>query len=144
MKLVSACLAGIPCRFDGKAKPLAAAQTLVASGCALAVCPEQVGGLPTPRPAAEITGGDGSDVLAGSARVVTAAGADVTEHFINGARTAAQRAVDAGVDEALLKSKSPACGCTRIFDGTHSGRLKEGHGVFAAALKERGIRVTEV
>lgn len=144
MKLVSACLAGIPCRFDGNAKTSSAVQDLVSTGRALPLCPEQLGGLPTPRPAAEIQGGNGADVLAGSAKVMTFDGEDVTEQFIKGAEEAANQAVEAGVSEALLKSKSPACGCTRIFDGTHSGRLTDGQGVFAAALEKRGIRIVEI
>ena len=91
--LVSACLAGVPCRYDGGAKPDAAIVRAVAEGRALPACAEVAGGLPTPRPPAEIRGGDGADVLRGTARVVTEQGADVTAEFVDGARRVADEAV---------------------------------------------------
>ncbi|MDD4797802.1 MAG: DUF523 domain-containing protein, partial [Eubacteriales bacterium] len=82
MKMVSACLAGYPCRYDGNSKPLPDMVAGVRAGELLPVCPEALGGLPCPRPPAEIVGGTGADVLDGKARVVSADGADVTEAFI--------------------------------------------------------------
>lgn len=140
--VVSACLAGIPCRFDGRAKPDPGIVKRVNLGTAIPVCPEQLGGLPTPRPPAEIVGGDGEDVLAGKARVYTNHGEDVTEAFISGATIAAQRVAATGVTEVVLKDRSPACGACEIYDGTHQGKTMEGLGVFAALLKRHGIEVS--
>ena len=98
----------------------------------------------TPRPAVEISGGAGADVLDGNARVVSSSGTDATENFIRGAREVLRIARAAGVKEAILKAKSPSCGCGRIYDGTFSGRLIEGNGVTAEILIRNGIKVTTV
>lgn len=140
--LVSSCLAGLPCRYDGRARPDAAVVEAVEAGRALPACAEQLAGLPTPRPAAEIVGGDGHDVLAGAARVVTVHGDDVTEAFTSGARAVARLAAEHGITQAILQARSPSCGCGAVYDGTHSGRLVSGDGVVAAALKQQGIAVT--
>ncbi|MEV7782784.1 DUF523 domain-containing protein [Kitasatospora sp. NPDC088351] len=139
--LVSACLAGVPCRYDGRAKTSAAAVGLVEAGQAVVVCPEVAGGLATPRPAAEIVGGDGEDVLAGRARVVDVTGADCTGAFLDGARQALAAAEAAGARRALLMARSPSCGCGRVYDGTFTGALRPGDGVTAALLRRAGIEV---
>jgi uncharacterized protein YbbK (DUF523 family) len=139
--LVSACLAGRPCRFDGRHKKDDRVAELVALGGALPVCPEVEGGLPTPRRPAEIVGGDGHDVLAGRARVVTADGRDVTDAYLDGARAALEAAEDEGATLAILKARSPSCGCGDIYDGTHCGTLVNGIGVTAALLQDHGITV---
>ena len=131
MILVSACLAGEPCRYSGRDFPCPAVTVLVASGQALAVCPELLGGLPTPRPPAEIVAG----------RVVTVVGEDVTAAYQAGAQLALQLAWQAGCRTAILKARSPSCGCGQIYDGSFSGRLIVGYGVFAALLKMAGIMV---
>lgn len=142
--LVSACLAGEACRYDCRAKPDAAAVAAVRAGEAIALCAEQLGGLPTPRPAAEIVGGDGHNVLAGTAAVVTIEGEDCTDAFVRGAHIVAERAVAAGVTRAVLQARSPSCGAGTIYDGTHAGKLVPGDGVLAALLRSRGIAVTSV
>ena len=139
--LVSACLAGRRCRFDGSANPDDEVASLVAQGRAVLVCPEVDGGLGTPRPAAEIQGGDGHDVLAGRARVVTKEGKDVTAQYLMGAERALEAAREAGATRAILKSRSPSCGCGAIYDGTFSRNKRDGDGVTAALLKEHGIDV---
>lgn len=139
--LVSACLAGRACRFDGHANPDDGVARLVAEGRAVLVCPEEDGGLGTPRPPAEIQGGDGRDVLEGRARVVTRAGVDVTERYLAGARVALERARAAGAQTAILKARSPSCGKGCVYDGTFSRTLKEGEGVTAALLQKEGIEV---
>ena len=139
--LVSACLAGCECRFDGSANTVATIAQMAEEGRAVLVCPEEDGGLPTPRPPAEIVGGDGADVLAGRARVVTRAGDDVTEVYVAGARIALQRAQQAGAAKAILKSRSPSCGRAQIYDGTFTRTLVEGDGVTAALLRAHGIEV---
>ena len=139
--LVSACLAGIPVRHDGSSNRRSVVAELVAQGRAVLVCPEVDGGLGTPRPAAEISGGDGHDVLEGRARVLTGEGADVTEAYVAGARKALEAARAAGAEVAILKARSPSCGRDLIYDGTHSRTLAAGDGVTAALLRANGIRV---
>lgn len=139
--LVSACLAGRACAYDGSHRARDEILRLVREGRAVLVCPEEEGGLPTPRPAAEIDGGDGHDVLDGSARVRTDADEDVTDAYVRGAQIAVDRAAEHGCATAILKARSPACGCGAVYDGTFSGRLCEGDGVAAAALRRAGVRV---
>ena len=139
--LVSACLAGCECRFDGTSNLVGTVADLAERGAAVLVCPEEEGGLPTPRPPAEIVGGDGHDVLAGRARVVTRQGADVTDAYVAGARRALATAQDAGVRKAILKSRSPSCGRGQIYDGSFSRTSQAGDGVTAALLKQHGIEV---
>lgn len=131
MKVVSACLAGIKCNYEGKSKPCQQVIDMVARGEVIAVCPEQLGGLPTPRVPSEIVG----------ERVINQAGQDVTKEFIRGSKEALKISIDNGCNEAILKSKSPACGSGKIHDGTFTDTLIDGDGVFAKMLKERGIKV---
>ena len=139
--IVSACLAGVRCRYDGDAKTDPRIEGLVRAGLALPVCPEQLGGLPTPRPPAEIQGGDGHDVLAGKARVINERGEDVTAAYIRGDRETLHLARLFGATEALLKGRSPSCGRDLIYDGTFQRKLRSGPGVTAACLQEAGIRL---
>ena len=132
MMIVSACLAGFPCRYDGKARPCAQVVELVRAGKAIPVCPEQLGGLPTPRTSCEIREG----------RVVDAEGYDRTEAFRRGARAVLRIAQTYGAAEALLQSRSPSCGSGRIYDGSFTKTLTAGDGVTARLLKENGIQVT--
>lgn len=117
-------------------------QEMAARGLVVPICPEVAGGLPIPRPPAEIVGGDGRDVLEGQARVLREDGTDVTEAFLRGAETALSIAQRLGVKEAILKSHSPSCATRMIYDGTFSGTLKEGMGVTAALLLRNGIEVS--
>jgi len=138
--LVSACLLGVRCRHDGRDRPDESLRAEAArSGVVLVpVCPEELGGLGTPRPAAELRGGDGRAVLDGRARVVTFEGRDVTAEFVAGARRAAAIAHAVGATEAWLTERSPSCG-TR---GTHvDGQLVPGSGVASAALSRAGLSV---
>jgi uncharacterized protein YbbK (DUF523 family) len=139
--LVSACLAGRACRYDGGANPDDEIARLVASGRAVLVCPEEDGGLPTPRPPAEIVGGDGSDVLDGRAQVVTRDGRDVTDLYVAGAHRALEAARRAGATRAVLKARSPSCGVGAIYDGSFSRALAAGDGVTTALLRRNGIEV---
>jgi len=139
--LVSACLVGIPCQYDGGSCPHDQLQALAAQGGVSPFCPEVAGGLPTPRPPAEIQGGDGGDVLEGRARVVNIEGKDVTAQFLAGARKALRVAQQWGIKEAILKARSPSCGVGQIYDGSFSGRLVEGDGVTVALLRREGIIV---
>ncbi|MFH9350315.1 DUF523 domain-containing protein [Kitasatospora sp. NPDC017646] len=114
----------------------------VAQGRAVVVRPEGAGGLPTPRPAAEIVGGDGADVLDGRARVVDATGADRTAEFVAGARAALAAAEEAGARRAVLMARSPSCECGQVYDGTVSGEPRPGGGVTAALLRRAGFEVS--
>ena len=139
--LVSACLLGICTRYDGRCCPVPQLIQLAARGLAVPVCPEVAGGLPIPRPPAEIVGGDGQAVLDGRARVLTIEGEDVTNAFLAGARQALETAQRLGIRQAVLKEDSPSCGGRRIYDGTFSGRTVSGQGVAAALLQHNGITV---
>lgn len=141
MKLISACLVGCRCRYDGGSKSIDVYERLVEQGEAVFVCPEQLGGLSTPRPPAQIVGGTGEDVLDGHARVVTDAGVDVTDEFIRGAEEALRMAKMVGAKEAILKERSPSCGSSMIYDGTFTEGKRPGDGVTAALLKRHGINV---
>lgn len=143
--LVSRCLLGEPCRYDGRAKP-SLAPTLALIGirpedCA-AVCPECEGGLATPRTPAEIEPGrSAADILRGAGRVLAADGADVTAAYLAGAAAGAARARAFAADAALLKEKSPACGCRFVHDGRFQGGLRPGRGVLAEALAQAGLPI---
>lgn len=139
--VVSACLAGVECTYKGEGKPRDWAIRLVAEGRAVLVCPEVAGGLPIPRPEAEIIDGEGRDVVDGRARVVDVNGTDVTAAYLKGARTAVAAARRAGATLAILKARSPSCGCGQIYDGSFSERLRTGDGVAAAALRAEGTTV---
>lgn len=139
--LVSACLLGVDCRYDGGNCLLAEAVKLIGSEVVVPVCPEQLGGLPTPRGSAEFTAGGGEDVLAGRSRVLTADGLDVTQQFIKGAQETLKIARLFGIQKAVLKQRSPSCGCGQI---RRHGRVVDGDGVAAALLKREGIEIVSV
>lgn len=141
--LVSACLLGRPVRYDGTGRRSAdpVFERWRAQGRLVAFCPEVAGGLPVPRPPAELSGGFGADVLDGRATVRTREGADVTGHFLEGARQALEQARSCGARIAILKDGSPSCGSLRVFDGTFAGREVPGSGVTAALLERHGIAV---
>ncbi|MFF2650325.1 DUF523 domain-containing protein [Streptomyces sp. NPDC058045] len=140
--LVSACLRGVPCRYDGRDKAVPELAEAIGDRRALPFCPEVAGGLATPRRPAEIVGGDGHDVLDGTARVVTDTGEDVTAEFVEGARRALAAAQRGGCTEAVLMPRSPSCGRGEIHDGTFDGTLRPGDGITAALLERHGITVT--
>ena len=128
--LVSACLAGLRTRYDGRVVEQRGVLERL-KGCVwIPVCPEQFGGLPTPRCPADIRGGNGDDVLDGKARVVDSDGVDVSEPFIRGAEMVVEIARKQRVEEVLLKARSPSCGVQNL-------------GVTAALLKRSGFKITE-
>lgn len=141
--LISACLVGHRVRYDGDANTLD--DDLIESWRRqrrlVAVCPEVLGGLAVPRPAAEIRGGDGGAVVDGRARLFTEEGRDVTEAFLAGARRALEIAKSQGVCVAVLKSRSPSCGSSTIYDGSFTGTRISGAGVTAALLRRNDIPV---
>lgn len=129
MILISACLAGINCKYSGGNNEVKEIKQLLEEGQAIAVCPEQLGGLSTPRPSSEIISG----------RVINTAGEDVTEQFQTGAALALDICHKNHCTRAILKSYSPSCGCDGIYDGTFSHRVIDGEGCFAKILKDSGI-----
>lgn len=129
--LISACLLGCRCRYDGASKLQPGAAALAEQHALVPVCPEQLGGLATPRPPAERQG----------ERVVTANGVDVTEQYRRGSEEALRLCRFFGCEAAVLKERSPSCGCGRIYDGTFTGTLAAGDGVTAELLKENGVPV---
>lgn len=139
--MVSACLLGVESRYDGGSKKDASLVEKVKAGCVIPVCPEQLGGLPTPREAASFQGGDGVAVLRGAARVATVTGRDVTREFVKGARQVLKLAQLFSVKKAYFKSKSPSCGCGKVYFGDE---LRAGVGVCTAMLQANGIEVIEV
>ncbi|WP_248731087.1 DUF523 domain-containing protein [Pseudomonas sp. MWU13-2517] len=140
--LVSRCLLGHKVRYDGGASgPFDPLVQWQAEGRVVAICPEVSGGLPTPRPPAEIAGGQGVDVWEGRARVLTAEGEDFSAAFLDGARQALALVQRHGIRIAILKANSPSCGNRLIYDGTFSGLKVSGEGVTAALLKHHGVLV---
>lgn len=105
------------------------------------ICPEQLGGQPTPRSNAEINGGDGMNVLQGKAKVVEPDGTDVTSYFICGAEEVLKIAKLFDIKEAILKQRSPSCGSGQVYDGSFTGQITKGDGVTTALLKKNGIKV---
>lgn len=131
MRLCSACLLGIKCRYDGFSKLNEKIIALAKKEVLIPVCPEQLGGLPTPRAPSEQQG----------RKVVTDSGIDVTENFNNGAEEVLKIAKLFNINEAILKQRSPSCGSGQVYDGTFSRKLIPGNGVTAELLKRNGIKV---
>lgn len=131
MILISACLLGCACRYDGKSKPHPLAQALARHGLVVPACPEQLGGLPTPRAPSEQQ----------NDRVVSADGTDVTPQYRRGAEETLRLAALYGCTTAVLKERSPSCGSGQIYDGTFTHTLTEGDGLTAQMLKKKGVEV---
>ena len=142
--MISACLLGVRCRYDGGHSRNETALNQKETYQLIPVCPEESGGLSTPRPPAEIVGGDGDAVLDGKAKVMTEDGTDVTRAYLNGAHHALQVAQSHGATHVILKARSPSCGCDDIYDGTFTGTLTVGDGVTTALLKRHGITITSM
>ena len=141
--LVSACLLGDRVRYDGADNAVSSAwlRRWQDEGRLVTVCPEVSGGLPIPRPPAEIQQASGAEVLDGQALILDIQGRDVSQEFILGAETALALALKYGCRYALLAARSPSCGSSQIYDGTFSGVLKPGDGTASALLKRNGIQV---
>ena len=131
---VSACLLGENCKYNGRNNESKKLKDYVKGHTVVPVCPEVMGGLPTPRDPAEIIGGV----------VRQKSGRSVDEEFRAGARAALKKIKDAGAELAILQSRSPSCGAKEIYDGTFTGHLVKGKGVFAAMLEEEWIRAMDV
>lgn len=129
--LISACLLGVSCRYDGKSKPLPGIEKLRERYTLIPVCPEILGGLPTPRAPSERRG----------EKVLTEDGRDVTAQYAKGGAEALRLAAFFGCKKALLKERSPACGSGKIYDGTFTKTLTDGFGVAAELLFQNGVSV---
>ena len=132
MKICSACLLGINCRYDGKSKPNKKVLELSKKEILIPVCPEQLGGLAIPREPAEKKG----------EKVFLKTGKDISENFKEGAVQVLKIVRLYGIKEAILKQKSPSCGCGQIYDGTFSGKIIKGDGITITLLKKNGIKIT--
>lgn len=141
--LVSACLLGNKVRYDANDVPTESSllDDWKNEGRLVSFCPEVAGGLSVPRLPAEIIGTDGNAVLDGTAKVVDNQGNDVSRFFVNGANKALEAAQSNNVKVAILKSKSPSCGSSFIYDGTFSSVQKVGQGVTTALFERNGIKV---
>jgi uncharacterized protein YbbK (DUF523 family) len=131
MIVVSACLAGVECRYNGSSYTIPRIVEMVIKGKAIPICPEILAGLPTPRSPVEQCRG----------KIISLSGEDQTVQYVLGAEMGVEIAVAGGCQRAILKSKSPTCGSGLIYDGTFSGKLVSGDGIFAKLLKEKGIEV---
>ena len=138
MYLISACLVGINCKYNGKNNFNQKAFDLVNSGVAIPICPEQFGGLPTPRIASEIR------IIDGKKHVFNKAGEEVTENFQRGANEVLQLAKKLNVEGVILQSRSPSCGIDKIYSGNFDGTLVNGDGITAELLKENNINVIDI
>ena len=132
--LVSACLLGTNCKYSGGNNYSEEVMEYLKDYEIIPICPEQLGGLPTPRPASEIIGD----------KVINNEGTDVTSNYQNGAEEALKIAKLLGLKKALLKAKSPSCGNGKIYDGTFSGTLIDGDGITTKLLKENNIEVITI
>lgn len=141
MIIVSACLAGINCRYEGGNNLDLRIRDLVTKGKAVPVCPEQLGGDPTPREAVEINGVSGEDVLLGKGNPISESGQNKRDSFIRGAEEVLKIARMVEAKQAVLKERSPSCGSNMIYDGTFSGQKRPGRGVTTALLERNGIKV---
>lgn len=141
MIVISACLCGVNCKYNGENNLNEKALKLFEEGKAVLICPEELGGMSTPRVPHEIKGGAGAEVLDGKALVISRDGEDSTEKFISGAKEALEIAKDADAKLAILKAKSPSCGCGKIYDGSFKGIKIDGNGVTAELFIRNGIKV---
>ena len=133
--LVSSCLLGCNCKYNGKNNLNEECLELLKKGEALLVCPEQLGGLQTPRNPSEIR------IIDGRTKVFMNDGTDVTENYKRGAEEVLNLAKKLNIKKAILKRKSPSCGCGEIYDGTFTNTLTNGNGITASLLLENGIEV---
>ena len=138
MILISACLCGINCKYNGKNNYNEKALELVKSGKAIPICPEQLGGLTTPRNPSEIK------IIDNEVHVIDNKNNDITKEFKKGANEVLKLAKDLNVDKVILQSRSPSCGVGRIYDGSFTGKLINGNGVLAQLLIDNNIEVIDI
>ena len=137
--VISACLIGENCKYKGDNNLHQEVKKIFDESTSIAVCPEILGGLGVPRHRTEICEGSGEEVLCGKGKVINKKGEDVTIGFVRGAQRAFEMAKEKGLTKAIVKARSPSCGFGMIYDGTFSGALKKGNGVFTQMLCEHGF-----
>ena len=136
MYLISACLCGVNCKYDGANNYNEKCNELFISGKAILICPEQLGGLTTPR----VLQAKAKDILEGNGKIVTKEGMDVTKQFIKGAKEVVEIAKKLSISTAILKERSPSCGVNFVYDGSFNGNKVKGKGITAEMLNEIGIK----
>lgn len=141
MLIVSACLVGVNCKYDGCNNDNEKVKEFLRDKQYVLICPEQLGGLTTPRKPSEINKLGGEDVLSENSKVISCENEDVTEHFIKGAKESLKIAKMFNCKKALLKEGSPSCGCNLIYDGTFKGKKVSGMGVTAALFNKNNIEI---
>ncbi len=140
--LISSCLIGLNVRYDAKSNKVESLVKLVKEGRAIFLCPEQLGGLSTPRIPAEIEfTKTASDVLNGTAKIIGRDGSDLTNEFIKGAEATLKVCQELGITIAILKERSPSCGSNMVYDGTFMGNKISGQGLTTELLRRNGIKV---
>jgi len=135
------CLAGINCNYKGESKPNEKIKILIRAGKAIPICPEQLGGLPTPRSGSRIISGNGDDIIDGKTKVITDDGKDVTENYLRGAEFTLELCKQFGIKKAILKQGSPSCGKGKTQGGEGERKLVIGNGVTTALLQRNGMKV---
>jgi len=135
MYLISSCLVGINCRYNGTSTNIANLKKMVETGKAIALCPEVMVGLPTPRESCEIKKNPKKVVISES-------GVDFTEYFVKGAEETLRICREKNITKAILQSRSPSCGYGKIYDGNFRGKLVKGNGITADLLNKNGIEIT--
>lgn len=135
MYLISSCLVGINCRYNGTSTLNLALKKMIEEGKAIAVCPEVLAGLPTPRESCEIQN------IAERCRVISKSGKDYTNAFVEAAKATLNICISQNISNAILQSRSPSCGFGEIYDGNFSGKLTIGNGLTAELLFKNGIKI---
>ena len=141
MYLVSACLCGVDCKYNGKNNLNEKCLKLLREGKAILVCPEQMGGLTTPRIPSEVSGCSKDIIECNKGKVLDKEGNDVSIQFIKGAEEALKIAKESGIKKAILKEGSPSCGSSFIYDGSFSSKKIKGEGITTYLLRKEGIKV---
>ena len=139
MYLISACLCGVNCKYNGANNYNEKCNELFISGKAVLICPEQLGGLTTPRVPSELQA-NAKDVMEGNGKVITKEGLDVTKEFIKGAKEVVEIAKKLPISAAILKEGSPSCGVNFVYDGSFNGNKVKGKGITTEMLNEIGIK----
>lgn len=141
MIIISACLCGVNCKYNGKNNLKKGVEKLLKKGILIPVCPEQLGGMKTPRDPHEIVNCTALEILQGQGKILSIKGKDSTDKFVKGAYETLKIAKDLGATEAILKSNSPSCGFGTIYDGSFSGKKIKGNGITAELLKRENIKI---
>ncbi|MBP3255857.1 MAG: DUF523 domain-containing protein [Clostridia bacterium] len=138
MILISACLVGMNCKYNGKNNYNEKALELVKNGQAIPICPEQLGGLSTPRDPSEIK------IIDNKRYVINNKGIDVTSEFVKGANEVLRLVKELNIEKVILQSRSPSCGVGKIYSGNFDGKIIDGNGILAQMLIDNGIEVVDI